>query len=336
MKKALLFGLVFIMCHTFSFAQNGKTENLPKRFADWRERNLMKGCDTAYIQLPEQAWTFKLNGISTFSNLGIRFNNIPDYEYTEMEIGSGVSFKSTFALAYRGLELGYTVDQTNRYNRDMKLNLYNKRFGGEFQYQSYRLTSSIVETHNPDSTYTFRNDYTNRMTVNFYYVFNYKTFSYPAAITQAYIQKKSAGSILLGASFFRNRIKPFEDSNDIAATYNPIITINQASIGGGYGYNFVCCDSHLLFHLSAMPMLLFTINENISGEMPNGFDSQQPNKNHITATVISRAAICYTYQDQLILGLNAIYNLTRSNSSSNINITTNGWIVQCCIGWRII
>lgn len=336
MKKALLFGFVFLFCCTISFAQNGQNDDLPKRFANWREHSMMKGCDTTYIQLPEHAWTIKLNGILTFSDIGLQFNDIPIYDHAEMKFGSGVGFKSSFSLAYRGLELGYTIDQTNRYNRDMKLNLYNKRFGGEFQYQSYVNTNSTVKTHNPDHTYNFRNDYTNRMTVNLYYVFNYKTFSYPAAITQAYAQKKSAGSFLLGASFFRNKIKPFEDSNDITATYNPIITINQASIGGGYGYNFVCCNSQLLFHLSAMPMLLFTIDENISGEMPNGFDSQQPSKNHITATVISRAAICYTYQDQLILGLNAIYNLTRSNSSCNINITTNGWIVQCCIGWRIL
>lgn len=335
MKKALLFGFVFLFCCTISFAQNGQNDDLPKRFANWRERSMMKGCDTTYIQLPEHAWTIKLNGILTFSDIGLQFNDIPIYDHAEMKFGSGVGFKSSFSLAYRGLELGYTIDQTNRYNRDMKLNLYNKRFGGEFQYQSYVNTNSTVKTQNPDHTYNFRNDYTNRMTVNLYYVFNYKTFSYPAAITQAYAQKKSAGSFLLGASFFRNRIKPFCDDSDIAITYNPIITINQASIGAGYGYNLVCCHSQLLFHLSAMPMMLFTINEKIDGqhtitENSNSF------KNRLTATIISRAAVCYTYQDRLIIGLNGVYNLTHSNSDSDINIASNGWIIQCCIGWRFL
>ena len=335
MKKALFTSLVFIFCCMLSFAQDAPKESLAKRFANWRERSMMKGCDTAYIQLPENAWTIKLNGISTFSRLSLRFNGIPNYDYAEMKIGSGVGFKSSLSLAYRGLELGYTIDQTNRYNRDIKLNLYNKRFGGEFQYQSYRMTSSTAETPNHDSTFSFRNDYTNRMTVNFYYVFNYKTFSYPAAITQAYMQKKSAGSFLLGASFFRNKIKPFEDRNEITNIYNPVFTINQASIGGGYGYNFVCCKSRLLFHLSAMPMVLFTISENVDGQQ---FEptSEATKKHPITAAVISRAAVCYTYRDRLILGLNGIYNLAQSSSSSNINLTTNGWIIQCCIGWRFL
>lgn len=335
MKKVLILELIFIFCNTLSFAQNGKTESLPKRFANWRERSMMKGCDTSYICLPEHAWTVKLNGISTFSKIGIRFNDIPNYDYAKMNIGSGVGFKSSISLAYRGLELGYTIDQTNRFNRDIKLNLYNKRFGGEFQYQSVNHTSSTIETHNPDSIHPYPNDYINRMTVNFYYVFNYKTFSYPAAITQAYVQKKSAGSFLLGASFFRNRIKPFEDNSDIALTYNPIITINQASVGGGYGYNFVCCKSRLLFHLSAMPMVLFTISENVDGQQ---FEptSEAAKKHPITAAVISRAAVCYTYRDRLILGLNVVYNLAQSSSSSNISLTSNGWIIQCCLGWRFL
>lgn len=335
MKKALLFGLAFLFCSILSFAQDQQKESLPQRFANWRERSMMKGCDTAYIRLPENAWTIKLNGISSFSNLSLRFNNVPDYDYADIKIGSGVGFKSSLSLAYRGLELGYSIDQTNRYNRDIKLNLYNKRFGGEFQYQSYIKTNSIAETHNPDSTYNFRSDYTNRMTVNFYYVFNYKTFSYPAAITQAYVQKKSAGSFLLGASFLRNRIKPFEDDSEISDIYNPVFTISQAAIGGGYGYNFVCCQSKLLFHLSAMPMMLFTINENTTGKLPEVYNGAK-SKNPITVTVISRGAICYTYQDRLILGLNAVYNLARSSSKSDISLTSNGWIVQCTLGWRFL
>lgn len=334
MKKALLLLVIISFCCTSSFGQNEESVTLVKRFANWRERSMMRGCDTAYIQLPENAWIIKLNGISTFSEFNIQLNDVLNFEHAKMKIGSGMGFKSSFSLAYRGLELGYSIDQTNRYNRDIKLNLYNKRFGGEFQYQSFRRTSSTIETTNPDSTFNFKNDYTNRMTINFYYVFNYKTFSYPAAITQAFIQKKSAGSFLLGASFFRNKIKLFQDGSGQASFHDPIITLNQASIGGGYGYNFVCCESRLLFHISAMPMLLFSINENISSELSE-IHIVSKRRIPITANVISRAAICYTYQDRLILSLNAIYNLTRSTSNIEIDLTSNGWIIQCCIGWRM-
>ena len=76
MKKALFTSLIFIFCCTLSIAQDAPKESLAKRFADWRERSMMKGCDTTYIQLPENAWTIKLNGISTFSHLSLRFNNV--------------------------------------------------------------------------------------------------------------------------------------------------------------------------------------------------------------------------------------------------------------------
>lgn len=66
MKKALLFGFVFLFCCTISFAQNGQNDDLPKRFANWRDRSMMKGCDTTYIQLPEHAWTIKLNENQAF------------------------------------------------------------------------------------------------------------------------------------------------------------------------------------------------------------------------------------------------------------------------------
>ena len=37
--------------------------------------------------------------------------------------------------------------------------------------------------------------------LNSYYAFNYRKFSFPAAFSQSYIQKRSAGSWMVGASF---------------------------------------------------------------------------------------------------------------------------------------
>ena len=293
----------------------------------------MTDCDSSYVGLPEYNWSFKINGISSFSNFTIRFNGTPDCDYANIKIGSGFSFKSSFSLAYKSLEAGYTFDQTNRYNRDFKFSSYGKRFGGELQYQSYKDAEATIETHNPDNRLSYPNEYFNRLTVNGYYVFNYKKFSYPAALTQTYKQLKNAGSILLGASVFYDKIKLFTDESELAQTCNPTISLWQASIGGGYGYNFLFFKSRLLVHISAMPMVLFTLSEKITGELPSDY-VKGDYKFSISPTIVTRGSICYTIEERLSLNLIVVYNRTSSNANSNINLYSNGWILNSSIGWR--
>lgn len=335
MKRTLFILFLIFLGQSFSFAQDGLIKNLINRFVVQPDEIRMTNCDSTYVGLPEHNWAFKINGISSFSNFRIRFNGTPNYDYAIIKLGSGVSFKSSFSIAYKSLELGYTFDQTNRYSRDIKLSSYGKRFGGEIQYQSYKDAEAVIETYNPDGSLSYPNDYFNRLTVNGYYVFNYKKFSYPAAITQTYKQLKNAGSILLGASVFYNKVKLFTDDSELAQTCNPSISLWQASIGGGYGYNFLFFNSNLLFHISAMPMMLFTLSEKISGDLPDDY-VKGDNKFSISPSLVSRASVCYTLKDRLALGLNAVYNYTGSNTNSNINIYSNGWIIQSCIGWRFL
>lgn len=334
--KRILFVCLTILLSSQMFAQGNDQNDIFSRFAKWRTSSMKRGCDSSYVQLPKQSWTLKLNGISSFSRFGIYAHDIPGHDNATLKVGSGFGFKSSVSLAYRGLELGYSTDQTNHYDKDMKFGLYSKRIGGEIQYQTFINTNSDLFTGDlPDSVIHYKNDYINRLTLNVYYVLNCKTFSYPAAITQSYIQKKSAGSFLLGASVFHNKIKPFKNGSDLAILYNPTINLVQAAIGGGYGYNFVCLNSQLLIHLSAMPMVLFTLKDRVSGAYL-GIPYDENFKNTPTLTVISRASICYTIQDQLIISLNGVYNRTHSNSDSEIYVTSDGFILQFTLGWRFL
>lgn len=333
MKRTLFIFLVVFLCRPLSYAQDGLIKKLINNFVIQPDETRMTNCDSTFVGLPEYNWAFKINGIFSFSNFRIRFNGTPDCDYAIIKLGSGVSFKSSFSLAYKGLEAGYTFDQTNRYNRDFKFSSYGKRFGGEFQYQSYKDAKATIETHNPDSHLSYPNEYFNRMTINGYYVFNYKKFSYPAAITQTYNQLKPAGSFLLSASVFYNKVKLFTDESDFAQVCNPTISLWQASIGGGYGYNFLFFKNHLLFHLSAMPMVLFTISERISGVLPDDY-VKGDHKFSISPSIVTRGSICYTVRERLSLSLNVVYNRTSSNANSNINLYSNGWILNSSIGWR--
>ena len=45
------------------------------------------------------------------------------------------------------------------------------------------------------------------LTLNAYYAFNGRRFSYPAVFSQSWMQKRSCGSLMLGASFMGGVLK---------------------------------------------------------------------------------------------------------------------------------
>ena len=94
---------------------------------------------------------------------------------------------------------------------------------------------------------------------NFYWVFNNKKFSLPAALSQTVIQRRSAGSWIAELNYYRSSIKP--QLRNAGGIYPSImvdankITSSQISLGGGYAYNYVFGNEHCLLHTSFMPMI---------------------------------------------------------------------------------
>ena len=78
--------------------------------------------------------------------------------------------------------------------------------------------------------------------INGYYVFNGRRYSQAAAYNQSVIQRRSAGSLLVGATWYQSSLD-YSDyknfafmllSHDIGK-----IKVHQANLGVGYGYNWV-------------------------------------------------------------------------------------------------
>jgi hypothetical protein len=90
-----------------------------------------------------------------------------------------------------------------------------------------------------------------------YYMFNGKRFSYAAAYDQSVIQKRSAGSFMVGAMYYYSHINYANDENAaFILLMDDIGRIKQwqLSIGAGYAYNLVPCRG-LLINAMFMPML---------------------------------------------------------------------------------
>ena len=84
------------------------------------------------------------------------------------------------------------------------------------------------------------------------YEFNFrsygKRFSYPAAFSQNYIQRRSAGSFFL-------TISAQGQHAELDGEQNSDLKMTNIGIGGGYGYNYVPSKGWLL-HISAQPTFI--------------------------------------------------------------------------------
>ena len=90
------------------------------------------------------------------------------------------------------------------------------------------------------------------LNVNAYYAFNNRRFSYPAAFSQSYIQRRSAGSFLLAASGMWQDVNLGDQSSGVEELK---LKMTNIGIGAGYGYNFVPYKGWLL-HISALPTFI--------------------------------------------------------------------------------
>lgn len=74
------------------------------------------------------------------------------------------------------------------------------------------------------------------------YMFNGRRYSQAAAYSQSVIQRRSAGSLLVGATWYQSSLDFSEPENFafmLLSDYTGCIKVQQANLGVGYGYNFV-------------------------------------------------------------------------------------------------
>ena len=95
--------------------------------------------------------------------------------------------------------------------------------------------------------------------LNGYYVFNGRRYSQAAAYNQSVIQRRSAGSLLVGATLYMAGIDMSDDKNSsliLLSSGVGRIKIQQGNIGVGYGYNWVPFRGFVV-NAMAMPTVSF-------------------------------------------------------------------------------
>ena len=296
------------------------------RFDSVLTENYRKGnIDTAYITRPKTKWTIKAR--QNLSGAKIESEGFENGEHFNSEMTA--DYKSTFSMgvSYLGFSLNMALNPAKLMGKykvyELNINSYGNRFGWDFIYQ---------DAHN----FTGWHDHEGRerielpadilkvktLNLNAYYAFNSRRFSYPAAFSQSYIQRRSAGSFLLAASGMgQHATLDWEQKMDLKMT--------NIGIGAGYGYNYVPAQGWLL-HISALPT--FIVYSNTS--MTFG-DSRIPLHYHFPEVIITGRGALVRQAGNIFYGLSMVYNFTNIGQEESLALHNTKWRLRAFFGVRL-
>ena len=288
--------------------------------------------DTNYVVRPEGKLTLKVR----LNQTGNDFHAKGTVNDTYCKADLSTSYKTTMSIgaSYRGLSAAVAINPAKMSGAykdyEFNLNYYSSRLSLDFSYQrSESLAGDIYFNDNPgrlesgEATMKVLN-------VAAYYTFNHRRFSFPAAFTQSYIQRRSAGSWLAGISYQGGSI----ETTDALLARNPDapdtrIYVGHVGIGGGYGYNWILGKRWLL-HFSMLPTFVVYNRNNMTvrGERK---EAQRMRFNMIFN---ERAAIVYHFSPRYFAGATLVMNNSVFDDDAVV-VNQNKWRARAFLGLRL-
>ena len=295
---------ILLAAQTVAFAQS-KSESVRNRVEDVLRKNReKKNFDTLYMARPDYKLTLKLRGNLSGNSIHARY----DDEGGNIKTKLNTSTRATVSVGvnYMGLAAGLAINPANLSgkNKDMEFNLsaYFNRFGLEGYYQQSKTLSGTMSQG--DASYHLDKGVLRLASVYLtgYYAFNHRRFSYPAAFTQSFLQKRSAGSWLVSFSYQGGSIKTTDKAPEELGTAR--IYVGNFAIGGGYGYNLVA--KKWLFHLSFQPNIIIFNNNSYKWN-----DEKTSEAMHFPEMMFNtRAAIVYNISPKYFVSSTFVMNST--------------------------
>lgn len=294
---------------------------------DFRD-NIVKN-DTSYIARLSQ----KLKLGFAVNCSGADINARGSGERGDIQSRLSTSIKTTVSanIAYRGLGIGIKIDPTNVFTRksstELNMALYGNRIGIDAVYQASGVYKGNIEVNGDKSYIPEGLVNMDMLLVNTYYAFNARRFSYPAAFSYSWTQRRSSGSLLAGLSYSLGKLSASADEG----TGRPSMTLNTSygSIGIGYGYNFVIRNDWL-FHLSAIPQVVVYSHNRLkvsteSGKAPYRFPDMM---------VTGRLSLVRHFP-KYYLGISGKVTTSTIGDRSRLLINNAKWIGQVSFGIKL-
>ena len=301
-------------------------QNFFQRFDSVMTEKYRKGdIDTAYIMRPRTKWTVKAR--FNLSGATIESEGIENGQHFKSEMTADYKSTLSMGISYLGISLNTALNPAKllgKYNDyELNINSYGNRFGWDFIFQNAHNFTGWHD-HEGMERIELPADMLSVKTLNLnaYYAFNGRRFSYPAAFSQSYIQRRSAGSFLLAASGMGQQAKlDWNQKTELKMT--------NIGMGAGYGYNYVPAQGWLL-HISGLPT--FIVYSKTS--MTFG-DSRVPLHYHFPEVIITGRGAVVRQRGNKFYGLSMVYNFTNIGNEESLALHNQKWRLRAFFGLRL-
>ncbi len=231
-----------------------------------------KKVDPHYIEVPEKPWRVIL-----------RYNaSVFDVDYSnsvsDPSTGEGIDWEMCFEppmassigvwVGYRGTGIAVSKSLHRKKGTTLSFGTTGAKYGLNIRLRGFDIDEMTVTAttyedgqvvHDEGKGHVDTPVNISSLYLNGYYVFNGRRYSQAAAYNQSVIQRRSAGSLLVGATLYMSAFDFHDDMNaNMILLSNNIgrIKLHQGNIGIGYGYNWVPLRG-LVLNAMAMPTISF-------------------------------------------------------------------------------
>ena len=288
--------------------------------------------DTNYVVRPEGRLTLKVRLNQTGNDFHAK-GTVNDI-YSKADLHTSHKTTMSIGASYRGISAALAINPAKMSGAykdyEFNLNYYSSRLSLDFSYQRSESLAGDISFNDIPGRLESGEATMKVLNLAGYYTFNHRRFSFPAAFTQSYIQRRSAGSWLAGISYQGGSI----ETTDALLARNPLapetrIYVGHFGIGGGYGYNWVLGRGWLL-HFSMLPTFVVYNRNNMTvrGERK---EAQRMRFNMIFN---ERAAIVYSFSPRYFAGATLVMNNSVFDDDVVV-VNQNKWRARAFFGLRL-
>lgn len=293
-----------------------------------REKYERVNYDTQYISRPDKRVMVRVRG--NLSGNNFYYKNVQDGNNSHANLSTQTRGTLSLGASYMGLGASISINpgKLSGRNKDyeFRVSATSNRYVLDFSYQNSSTLSGEITV--ADKSYSVGREFGKLEMLSFTgcYIFNHRRFSYPAAFSQSFIQKRSAGSWMAGLSVMGGTLRTSTEApTDFSDTD---FSVKNLAIGGGYGYHLV--HHRWLFHLSLMPTVV-VYNHN-----KNTIDDRTMNEyTHFPDLIVnSRAAAVCNINPKYFVGITSVINTSVFGDFSHYSWQTK-WNVRSFFGLRL-
>ena len=288
--------------------------------------------DTNYVVRPEGRLTLKLR--ANLTGNGIRAKGTVRDKYFKSHLSTKHKATISIGAAYRGISAAYSINPAKLKgfydDYELNINYYASRFCIDASYQ--RSSSLSGDMTIGDKNLGMAEGEADMKVYNItgYYVFNHRRYCVSAAYNQSYIQRRSAGSWLVGLSYQGGNIKTSDKRKELKPDDPDVrISVGHLGIGGGYGYNLVL-GKKWLFNLTLLPTFV-VYNRN---KLTINDESRHAGRMKFNMLFNERAAIVYNFSQRYFLGLSGVANNSLFVDDA-VTVHQSKWVAHAFVGVRL-